>query len=406
MVSASGSIEGVVVDKTLQLPIRSSSEQSPLFSPGWTSEATTPASLGSDHHPLSQLSSQSGSAQTVSPRYYSPSLNPDHASDWISDLELMHHYSTSTFCTFPASQGALEMFRMEMPRVALSHPYLMHQILALSALHLAELRPNLHTAYFQRATRHQNLSISGMRMELSGSVTKSNCQALFASSAMLMASTYASRRYTPVTSDCSPIDDMLEIFSLLRGVGLILNMSGEALLNGSSRHLFTQIMPDADDISFLHSVANHLWSLQSRAIAAADISQDVQQIAASGISTLVQCLIQIPPKTRTMATVELRTVFLWPQLLSHDFLDLLRRREPMMMAIFVHYCVVLQAVESDVWFIRGWSLKIAEYAWGLLSDTTPWAELVSWALGKIRGDLALDQRYEDDRQHEDHARNF
>lgn len=399
MASVSGPMQGVVVDKTLQLPIRSSSEQSPFFSPEWTSEATTPASLGSDHHPRSQLSGQFGSAQTVSPHYYSPSFNPDDVGDWISDLELMHHYSTSTFCTFPASKGALEMFREDMPRVALSHPYLMHQILALSALHLAELRPNLHTAYFLRATRHQNLSISGMRMELSGSVTKNNCHALFASSGMLMASTYASRRYNPVTGDCSPIDDMLEIFSLVRGVGLILNMSGEDLLNGSSRHLFTY-MPDSDDISFLHSVANHLCDLQSQAITAADINQDVKQIAATGISTLIQCLIQIPPKTRTMATVELRTVFLWPQLLSHDFLDLLRRGEPMMMAIFVHYCVVLQAVESDVWFIRGWSLKIAEYARGLLSDTTPWAESVSWALGKIRGDPTLDQR------HEDHTRNF
>lgn len=322
-------------------------------------------------------------------------MNPDDANTLISDLELMHHYSTVTYCTFPASPGAHDLFQKELPRVALSFPYLLHQILALSASHLADLRPDRRAAYSMRASRHQSLSIGGMRTALAGSITQANCHALFATSAMLMASTCASHRYTShrynlAPSPPSPLDDLLGIFSLIRGLGAILNQSRGDLVNGQSRDLFNKVMPAADDLFFLHTVAGRLYDLRSRLMAATDVDQDVRRIADEAISAFLDCIMKVPPRIGTMATVELRTVFLWPLLLSNDFLGLLRKEEPAAMAILVQYCAVLQAAEPDAWFLQGWSLRVAEYVCGLLGDT-PWVELARWPLGKIRGDLVLDQ---------------
>lgn len=354
----------------------------PLLSPR-SSTAGSPVSVSTDPS-LSLLPSRTRSDWTQSHLHcYSPSLEPQSTGDWISDLELMHHYSTITFATFPASQGALDLFRLELPRVALSHPYLMHQILAVSALHLADLRPGSRHAFLLRASRHQNLSLSGMRTALSDDITEQNCDALFATSAILMASTFASHRYTPNSSSFSPLDNMLEIFTLIRGMGLILKMSGDNLVKGSSRHLFIQDAPATRPARLLRSVTDRLSNLGIQINAAANIGQTVKRVAGEAISALIECIDRVPPERRAMVSIELRTIFLWPLILSTDFLGLLRAHEPAAMAIFIHYCVVLRRMEPDTWFLRGWSSMLAEYVYGVLSDT-PWAEATRWALGQIR----------------------
>ncbi|KAH8823591.1 hypothetical protein DL96DRAFT_1819270 [Flagelloscypha sp. PMI_526] len=71
-----------------------------------------------------------------------PIINVDGLSDY--DLELLHHFTTSTATSLFdvhsfESPNILGIYQRNAPRLALKHPFLMHALLALSALHLHRL---------------------------------------------------------------------------------------------------------------------------------------------------------------------------------------------------------------------------------------------------------------------------
>ncbi|RSL49461.1 hypothetical protein CEP54_012430 [Fusarium duplospermum] len=65
----------------------------------------------------------------------------EQPSSWTQDLGLMSHYSSITPATLPGAN--LHVWQMEIPSVAAAYPFLMHQILAVSAFHLASLLTSL-----------------------------------------------------------------------------------------------------------------------------------------------------------------------------------------------------------------------------------------------------------------------
>ncbi|KAK2764728.1 hypothetical protein CKAH01_04893 [Colletotrichum kahawae] len=60
-------------------------------------------------------------------------------SSWTADLGLMNHFTSMTSATLPGAN--LHTWKDKVPKVATDYPFLMHQILAVSAFHLASLEP-------------------------------------------------------------------------------------------------------------------------------------------------------------------------------------------------------------------------------------------------------------------------
>ncbi|KAH8824092.1 hypothetical protein DL96DRAFT_1468678, partial [Flagelloscypha sp. PMI_526] len=65
----------------------------------------------------------------------------------ISDLELIHHFTTCTVHTLLDVYGlhssdVLTMYQRRTPRLAFAHPFLMHAILSFASLHLHWLNQN------------------------------------------------------------------------------------------------------------------------------------------------------------------------------------------------------------------------------------------------------------------------
>jgi hypothetical protein len=58
------------------------------------------------------------------------------------DLEILHFWTTHSVETFVDFDSCITMFRTTVVELGIIHPFLMHEILALSALHLALVRPH------------------------------------------------------------------------------------------------------------------------------------------------------------------------------------------------------------------------------------------------------------------------
>lgn len=77
----------------------------------------------------------------------------------LRDLKLMHHFTAIAWQILPKGYGRQELWQIELPRLALEHDLLLHQLLAFSAYYLAYSTPDRRTMFLIQASQHQNLAI-------------------------------------------------------------------------------------------------------------------------------------------------------------------------------------------------------------------------------------------------------
>ncbi|ESU08306.1 hypothetical protein FGSG_11537 [Fusarium graminearum PH-1] len=145
---------------------------------------------------------------------------PIEQTTWLTDLELMHHHSTCTYLTLPRADELQHIWQIEMPKLALRHVYLLHQVLSVSAYHLAHLNPD-RPGFPVCASQHQNEAIKGLRSAIE-SISQDNCVEIFLASSLLSIGAFAG--FSTQSSGQQPsIDDLLDVFVLIRGMSDILN---------------------------------------------------------------------------------------------------------------------------------------------------------------------------------------
>ncbi|KAK2042380.1 fungal Zn binuclear cluster domain-containing protein [Colletotrichum somersetense] len=276
------------------------------------------------------------------------------ASGWISDLELMHHYTSVSYQTFSHSSVGQKTLQYDVPREALSYPFLLHQILAFSAYHLAYLQPECRHAYLMQAAQHQNDAINGMRGTLLGTISSANCNALFASSIFLTLSAFATYpSYEKHNPSFCPIDSILDIFTLTDGMSVILRTSDEDLRKGPLREIFIRGAGDATPTTVeatLQPLFDRLPSLGTQLAEIGALEHEGKYTIVNAIIALSKCIAKVSTVNAMSAPVEFRAVFLWPIMMSTDYLDSLRQRQPAALVVLAHYCVIVHLAEP----FSGW----------------------------------------------------
>ncbi|RMJ05253.1 hypothetical protein CDV36_014091 [Fusarium kuroshium] len=296
----------------------------------------------------------------------------EQPSSWTQDLGLMSHYSSITSATLPGAN--LHVWKMEIPSVAVAYPFLMHQILAVSAFHLASLNPSQGKAHLSRAFQHQHHAICGVRAEVSA-VTARNCHALFAASSLLFIGAFAA---------CSPargrrslrqeVDDMLGVFTLVRGVRSILNSFDGAIRDGILGD-FMECNSHTGGTGLLTSLLQRLPRITENL----DTKMDpvVKALAEEAIFALGESVGRA-----SASSPELNVAIIWPMTLKDEFLDLIRARHPAALVVVAHYCTVLDAVGSKFWFLENWGYRLLT---AIVEGLGPcWYESVRWPMDWVK----------------------
>ncbi|KAJ4321847.1 hypothetical protein N0V84_005142 [Fusarium piperis] len=182
--------------------------------------------------------------------WVSPSMSPDpypyfakfvtgqepvEKSTWLTDLELMHHYTFSTYLTLPRANELQQAWQVEIPKLALSHVFLLHQVLSVSAHHLAYLHPDRPSLSIC-ASQHQNKAVVGLRTAVS-SISEESCPEIFIASSLLYICAFASFS-APSRGEQPRIADLLDVFLLVRGMSDILNSYNDELRASKLSSLF------------------------------------------------------------------------------------------------------------------------------------------------------------------------
>lgn len=286
--------------------------------------------------------------------------------DWITDLELMHHFTSVTCHTLSRAEKLPHIWQVEVPRMGVKYPFVMHQILAVAALHFGHLHSDQSASYGFHASRHQTEAVSGMRSTMAN-MTSAETEALFCASLLLNICAYATFTQPAYRDTEQPsIGNIIDIFYLVRGMNEIIWSSDTVLRQGVFAPFFTP-EPDAASTPTLDSLRLHLGDFKTK-VKASVYAEVLVKEADLFLFWIDRCC------ART-ATPELRIVMAWPICISAELISLLRECNPAALALLAYYCVVVWTTEESTWHTKGWSTSAMKAITSSLSqDSEAWIQ--------------------------------
>lgn len=312
------------------------------------------------------------------------SLDSSDSSDcWVSNAELLIHYTTVTYRTFSFTGSLAKFLQSDLPREALSRPFLLREIMAFSGFHLAYLHPEKRHTYLLLASKNQDLAIRGLRENLSKDLTPQNCHTLYITSIFLILSKFAA--FTAVEpqhrhhSCLTPIESLLEIFSMVHGMDSVFRSSENDIRCGPLEGLFRQ---DS------HAQSTRVLSLSARLeelklpIESQSEECETMTTLVSVIDSLVAATIRVADHKTSASPAELRAIFLWPMLVPREFMGLAEGGNPIALIILAHYCVFIHWAAEKSWCFERWATALSHAIANQVSGS-PWAAWLDWPLNLI-----------------------
>ncbi|KAJ5581704.1 hypothetical protein N7535_000324 [Penicillium sp. DV-2018c] len=309
-----------------------------------------------------------------------PVLNTD---DWVSDLELMHHYCTVTCNTLSIREDSRHVWRVVLPIEGYSNKYLMHGILALAALHRAWLYPAQKEKHTKASAYHQAAGLKEFRELISSAIDPSNWQPVFCFASMISIYVCASPIRLGEDRWPAPISNMVELFSAVKGLQTIMKpwlhslrrtqlaplvnsvwLDDEMLIGSPATMQQSLLPPDIElQIAHLHRfIDDYPFPPPVQPQPHQDLS-DADEVppAFDYRKDYKHCIKFLENSIRQMQLagphVEVGMVLMWAYSVSKKFQDDMETYHPAALVLLGHWCVLLHIID-DAWFIKDTSRQL------------------------------------------------
>ena len=297
----------------------------------------------------------------------------------FEDLGLMHLYTTTTCRTIIGRIPELtSIWQNSVPEQAKVHPFLMHGLLSLAALHQINLRPETASIHLDRAVKHHNIALVKSKVPLRD-LKEDNCAALFALSIVLtiFALALPVSPASPLLQD--PIIQMTEIAFHAWGSRTIVD-TGRIWIQRSPLSAFLKEDIWLDETPLLFDVQDSFTLLESEANNI-DHPESIKAVYRDTIRCVKACLRLVGCSTEAGRSVEYRAFGLaWLTDMHTDFRSFLCRREPLALVVLSHFAVVLSAL-GDLWWCKGWGAALVKDIYDSVDET--WRLKMGWPLSHI-----------------------
>ncbi|EXK24381.1 hypothetical protein FOMG_18888 [Fusarium oxysporum f. sp. melonis 26406] len=289
---------------------------------------------------------------------------------WEQDLQLMHHFSTSAYLTLIDHSSLHQFWQVTVPAIAFSFDFLLHGILAFSALHLAHLRPNETDAWTILSRRHQSVAVTSFSSRLDDITNENVDPCLLYSCFVFMLETYS------ITTSSTAVlpRDISRSFILLQGVkGILSTAPGR----WSSDGVLAPLMRRAVEPVFIPSKG---FKVQIETLREMALPSEVTHIHRNALDGLLTTFEAVAASQSGYGHV-----WLWAITLPRAFLELVSENEPFALVILAHYATLVRCFEHDRWYIQGWSARVlAAVQDALLESWKPWLD---WPVQCIQSGL-------------------
>lgn len=319
-------------------------------------------------------------ANPPSTPFHSPRAGPSSASAapptfssspndvWRRDLMLLHHYTTWTADTLLPKGNVHGICQIVLPELAYKHDFIMHGILAISALHIAAIRADESQYYSTLSIHHHNQALASYQDALSR-LANENFVPVFALALILPIWTVKqSVTGLPGRPAADPIAGILDCFNLIRG-------SGRIAWNAAYLEDFGPLAPvielEPDEGTLPVHLSARLDEL-NRLITLEFLDANELPAYKEAVDELRKEFARsVVHPTRTTLNPPMR----WMVSVPDEYMVGIKHRKPVALVILAYFAVLLHRFNS-FWFLDQAGARLVECISGALEG--PWAGWVQW----------------------------
>ncbi|KAH6892905.1 hypothetical protein B0T10DRAFT_399837, partial [Thelonectria olida] len=269
------------------------------------------------------------------------------------DLELLHHFCTSTHATLSDDSLIRDLWRVRVVKLSFTCECAMLAILSLSALHLGHFSPSRRNALRETAISFHNRA-SNTATQLMDNLKEENTEGLFAFSILTIYFAFAS----------SPSDGTWTYppwMTLISGCKSFISISNNQILAGPFSCLMSKACQhlEAHNQVFRVDYVRDLRRLVDESVS----DLDRRRIYNDALCALNQTFGVF---YETQGQKDLVDIFYWV-IRSEDFLPLLADKEQEALVIFAYFCVLLNKL-SRQWWLDGWVNYLMDLIYSHLNE--------------------------------------
>jgi hypothetical protein len=305
----------------------------------------------------------------------------------VNDLELLHFYTTTTSFTLSNRPELQEIWQQVVPRIAFTHQFLLHGILAFAALHLARSQPERKTPLYTEASAHHDVGLRMFRAAMLN-ITRQNCDACLAFSTIIAAYSWASsdQKGDLFFSDTSISEEEersnVEWTSLLRGVHTLLDAAGEWITSSSIKLILhppvidPELAETADlEVSARLTALSQLWD------------STPEKFNVIEVEALKETLVLLHEDCRLLGSSSndrqidiVSIVYAWPIKVPGAFLVMVKELRPEALIVLAHYSLLLNRGDK-IWYMEGMSRRLLQTIHSKIGKE--WESWMAWLLHKL-----------------------
>ncbi|KAJ5776605.1 uncharacterized protein N7511_001616 [Penicillium nucicola] len=274
----------------------------------------------------------------------------------MEQLELVIQWMMQTHELLARNEETRKVWEMAVLQEGLRAPFLMHGILAVSALHLSHIREPEQAKWLGVALSHKSRALSVFSAQLLN-IDQSNAKAMVAFAGLVVVFGLGAA-LIPGNEVGPSFDTLLEIFTLARGMQTVLSEEFQFIKQSDFAPLFDITPPK---IVFPPDILKAFNSLD-------ELNIQFGQQSTHHKTTVYQPLIK---ELRELATFSLALptsmtlVGGWAIRAPKEFINALISREPFALVLLAHFCGLLH-ISRENWCVGAWGRIVLEEVYHLL----------------------------------------
>ncbi|KAH8121174.1 hypothetical protein ACSS6W_009931 [Trichoderma asperelloides] len=281
----------------------------------------------------------------------------------LIDLELLHNFTSTTFCTLSIDPTLRTVWKTAVIRKAIDCDYVMRSILAVSAMHLAQFRPERRETYMRHGIHHHHLASSAATSLLKDPLPE-NCENLWIFSVLTMYFALGTPRSskTSLLIGDSVFPDWIFLLSGVKHLLMLIQQTAKSgILSSFINHGTARWIASHEP---QHERSTILDLLQERVTSSVTDEHELS-VYRHAIHEL-QCQLSFSLASNTKA-LDIMDAFVWQFEVAETFMPLLRQMKTEAIVIFAHSCILLNTMEGNRW-LQGWGEFLISKVWTILDD--------------------------------------